>query len=287
MENKTSIVYEDTESDVSKQTKALRKKQRKKKRKKKNSATKGLSHAIAKKDTISLNTKNPRAVPAPSSGTENITSKNPSTTVSAPSSGTNKSTSESVQQSGNGHGNKQPSSDSSNDVALPSKESPLTNNNKIDDMQQQRSITDNNQIPSFPPLQSPATINNAENKTTRAADGKRQSNSRGKDNKTITIIVGDSMVKNVKGWKLRPRCRINEQIHVYDFPGATTRDMNNYSKPMVDKNPDNMILNCGTNELRTRKSEVEISTEIITLAKSIEAHGIHVIVSGLIARGAI
>ena len=93
------------------------------------------------------------------------------------------------------------------------------------------------------------------------------------------------MVKNVKGWKLRARCNGNEQIHVYDFPGATTLDMKSYSKPIVDKNPENLILHCGTNELRTRKSEVEISTEIITLAKSIEAHGIHVCVSGLIARG--
>eukprot|EP00112_Aurelia_sp_Birch-Aquarium-sp1_P026685 Seg963.12 transcript_id=Seg963.12/GoldUCD/mRNA.D3Y31 product="hypothetical protein" protein_id=Seg963.12/GoldUCD/D3Y31 len=218
-------------------------------------------------------------------GTKNITSESPSTTVPAPSSGTKKITGESVQQPGNGHGNKKPSNDSSNDIALSSHKSPLTNNNKIDDMQQQRNIAENNQMPSFPPLQSPATINNAENKTTSPADGKRQSNGRGKDNKTITIIVGDSMVKNVKGWKLRPRCNINEQIHVYDFPGATTRDMNSYLKPIVDKNPDNLILHCGTNELRTRKSEVEISTESITLAKSIEAHGIPVIVSGLIDRG--
>ena len=287
VENKTSIVYEDTESDVSKQIKALRKKQRKKKRNKKNSATEGPSQAIAQKNTITQNAaKNPSAaVPSPSSGTENITIESSSTTVPAPSSGTNKITGESVQQPGNGHGNRNPSSNSSNDTALSSHKSPLTNNNKVDDMQQQRSIADNNQMPSFPPSQSPATINNAENKTTSAADGKKQSNSRGKDNKTITSIVGDSMVKNVKGWKLRPRCNINEQIHVYDFPGATTRDMNSYSKPIVDKNPDNLILHCGTNELRTRKSEVEISTEIITLAKSIEARGIHVIVSGLIARG--
>ena len=287
VENKTSIVYEDTESDVSKQIKALRKKQRKKKRNKKNSATEGPSQAIAQKNTITQNAaKNPSAaVPSPSSGTESITIESSSTTVPAPSSGTNKITGESVQQPGNGHGNRNPSSNSSNDTALSSHKSPLTNNNKVDDMQQQRSIADNNQMPSFPPSQSPATINNAENKTTSAADGKKQSNSRGKDNKTITSIVGDSMVKNVKGWKLRPRCNINEQIHVYDFPGATTRDMNSYSKPIVDKNPDNLILHCGTNELRTRKSEVEISTEIITLAKSIEARGIHVIVSGLIARG--
>ena len=90
VENKASIVYEDTESDVSKQIKAPRKKQGKKKRNKKNSATKGPSHETAQKDTISQNAaKNPSVVPAPFSGTENITNK-------------------SVQQPENGHGNKQP-----------------------------------------------------------------------------------------------------------------------------------------------------------------------------------
>ena len=240
MENKTSIVFEDTESDVSKQIKALRKKQSKKQRNKKNSIAKGPSQAIAQ-NTISHNAKNPSA-------------------VSPPSFGANKITSESMQQPGNGHENKQPSSDSTNDIALPSPMSPLTYNNNIDEQQQQRSIAHNNQIPTISPSQSPATINNAKNKTLSAARGKRQPNSRGKD---ITIIVGDSMVKNFKGWTLRPRCNTNEQIHVYDFPGATTRDMNSFSKPIVDKNPDNLILHCGTNELRTRKSEVEISIEII------------------------
>ena len=46
-----------------------------------------------------------------------------------------------------------------------------------------------------------------------------------------------------------------------------------------------LILHCGTNDLRSSKSDVDVSTEIITLAKSIETHGIDAIISGLIARG--
>ena len=53
----------------------------------------------------------------------------------------------------------------------------------------------------------------------------------------------------------------------------------------IDKEPTRLILHCGTNDLRSSKSDVDISTEIITLAKSIETHGIDVIISGLIARG--
>ena len=45
-----------------------------------------------------------------------------------------------------------------------------------------------------------------------------------------------------------------------------------------------MIIHCGKNEQKTNKSDVEISTEIISLTKSIETQGIQPIVSGLIVR---
>ena len=98
-------------------------------------------------------------------------------------------------------------------------------------------------------------------------------------------VIGDSMVKNVKGWKLKPLCNKNEYVHVYDFPGATIKDMKSYSLPSIEKKPDMLILHCGTNDLKTKKSEVEISEEIISLAKSVQSNGIDVLVSGLIARG--
>ena len=93
------------------------------------------------------------------------------------------------------------------------------------------------------------------------------------------------MVKNVKGWKLKQFCNKNEFIHVCDFPGATVKNMKSYSLPSIEKNPNMLILHCGTNDLRTKKSEVEISKEIISLAKLVESSGIDVLVSGLIARG--
>ena len=93
------------------------------------------------------------------------------------------------------------------------------------------------------------------------------------------------MVKNVKGWKLKPLCNKNEYIYVYDFPGATIKDMKSYSLPSIEKKPDMLILHCGTNDLKTKNSEVEISEEIISLAKSVQSNGIDVLVSGLIARG--
>ena len=67
VENKTSIVYEDTESEVSSQIKALREKQGKKKKNKKKNATKGPSQAIAQKNTIEVaEKKNATSVLSPS-----------------------------------------------------------------------------------------------------------------------------------------------------------------------------------------------------------------------------
>ena len=46
-----------------------------------------------------------------------------------------------------------------------------------------------------------------------------------------------------------------------------------------------LILHCGTNDLKTKESEVEIAEEIISLAKSVQSNSIDILVSGLIARG--
>ena len=112
-----------------------------------------------------------------------------------------------------------------------------------------------------------------------------------KSNKTAktkhrTIVCGDSMVKNVDSWKLKPKCHKNEEIVIKSFPGATVKDMRSYIEPSVDRKPDTIILHCGTNDLRFKdKTEVQISGEIIEVAKLIQSNEIDVIVSGLIARG--
>ena len=121
-------------------------------------------------------------------------------------------------------------------------------------------------------------------------DAKNQSSPRprstGLNKQRKTIVIGDSMVKNVKAWKLKEQCEKNEHIYVYDFPGTTTKDMASYSQPLVEKKPDTIIIHCGTKDLnKTGKSEVMIASEIVALAKSIGSNGIDVCVSGLITRG--
>ena len=76
----------------------------------------------------------------------------------------------------------------------------------------------------------------------------------------------------------------NADVIVHSFPGATVNDMRSYCKPLIDKKP-HIILHCGTNNLRSNKSDAEISTENATLAKSIASNNIRVLMSGLRMRG--
>ena len=102
--------------------------------------------------------------------------------------------------------------------------------------------------------------------------------------KHTTVIIGDSMIKNVKPWELKHRCEKNERIYVKSFSGANVDQMKHYVKPTIEDKPDAIILHVGTNELRKKKNEVQIAEEIIGLAKSIEQEKISITVSGLIAR---
>ena len=62
--------------------------------------------------------------------------------------------------------------------------------------------------------------------------------------------------------------------------------MRSYTEPSTDRKSGTIILQCGTNDLRLKdKTEVEISKEIIDVAKLIQSNKIDIIVPGLIARG--
>lgn len=103
--------------------------------------------------------------------------------------------------------------------------------------------------------------------------------------KRSTYIVGDSMVKDVKGWELKKYCGDNENIFVKPFSGSTVKDMNSYCQPVIDRAPDQILLHVGTNDLSNKqKSDVKIAQDIIDLAKRIKSHHINVVVSGLVPR---
>ena len=59
-------------------------------------------------------------------------------------------------------------------------------------------------------------------------------------------------------------------MHQYDsfvktFPGATTEDMESYIIPTLRRNPDILIIHCGTNDLR-KEDPGKIAKEITRVA---------------------
>ena len=57
-----------------------------------------------------------------------------------------------------------------------------------------------------------------------------------------TVIIVDSMVKNVQSWRMRKSLSNTEKVYVKSFPGATTDDMSFYSVPTSRKRPNRIIL---------------------------------------------
>ncbi|XP_078383462.1 uncharacterized protein LOC144666001 [Oculina patagonica] len=102
------------------------------------------------------------------------------------------------------------------------------------------------------------------------------------ENKFTTVIVGDSMVKQVQGWKLGKQ--VGHRVVVKSFSGATTSDMQHYLKPTLDKNPQQIILHVGTNDLRDESPTI-IADKIVDLARRIESEtNAKVILSELVTR---
>ena len=93
------------------------------------------------------------------------------------------------------------------------------------------------------------------------------------------IVAGDSMVKNLKGWLMSRK----KNVRVYSFPGATTEDMEFFLKPLIARQPEEIILHIGTNDLSKDTAE-QVTNNITKLAYEIERHDIKCTVSSIITR---
>lgn len=99
-----------------------------------------------------------------------------------------------------------------------------------------------------------------------------------------TTIIGDSIIKDIKQYKLKKNISKGDKVYVKSFSGATTEDMVDYIKPSLRYNPDLIILHTGVNNLRTKKSPDLIAEEIITLACDTKTNTNDVVISTLVAR---
>ena len=66
------------------------------------------------------------------------------------------------------------------------------------------------------------------------------------DGKPTTVIAGDSIVKDVKGWLMSR----DKRVKVYSFSGANIEDMEDFLTPIIRRKPDEIILHVGTNNLQ-------------------------------------
>ena len=62
------------------------------------------------------------------------------------------------------------------------------------------------------------------------------------------MIVGDSITKNVEGWRLGRSTKTKTTIK--SFAGATVANCYHYFKPPLDKEPEQVIIHVGTNDLK-------------------------------------
>ena len=129
------------------------------------------------------------------------------------------------------------------------------------------------------------TTSNSNNTSNNNSNKNSNNNFQNGDEGSTTYILGDSIIKNVAAWRLRKRVKKNDRLFIHFFLGATISDMASYCLPVIEKKPSNIILHCGTNDVSSHKSEVDIATELLTLAHSIKAKDIVVIISGLVRRG--
>ena len=95
------------------------------------------------------------------------------------------------------------------------------------------------------------------------------------------MILGDSLVKDIKGWELSDE---SSKVVSKHFGGANTTDMKPYLLLTKSRNPENIVLHCSTNDLRKENSSNEISNDITEVALLCKSDNNNVLVSRIIPR---
>ena len=99
-----------------------------------------------------------------------------------------------------------------------------------------------------------------------------------------TTIIGDSIIKDIKQYKMKKDIPYGDKIHVKSFSGSTVADLTHYVKPSIAYQPDLFIIHGGSNDLRSEKTTIQIAEEIINLASDIKTPNNEVMISGLVYR---
>ena len=111
------------------------------------------------------------------------------------------------------------------------------------------------------------------------------SNNEKQTKKKKIYILGDSMIKHLKGCDISAKLKQRHNIYVRPFTGAKVRSMKDYAKPCIrEENPDHIILHVGTNYLSSENNAERVGKSIVDLAKSLRSENRKVTISGIIPR---
>ena len=106
------------------------------------------------------------------------------------------------------------------------------------------------------------------------------SQNKGGTNRKKTLIVGDSIVKNIERWRLDKRMK--SSVAVKSIPVATTKGIKHHIKGCLEDNScDSIILHVGTNNLKNKESVEDIADDIMDVAIFIWNEKTNVFVPGL------
>ena len=116
-------------------------------------------------------------------------------------------------------------------------------------------------------------------------EGFRTVEKRRKKNQRSIAVMGDSILKDVDPYELKKKLKNkSDRVYRHNFNGATTSAMKHHSIPVMEFNPDLVILHCGTNSLRGPENEEKIATDILTLANSLKTDSNDILVSSIVPR---
>ena len=112
-----------------------------------------------------------------------------------------------------------------------------------------------------------------------------QTNDNTENGSKVVAILGDSIVKYIKGYQMAKSFTNKTRVIVKSFAGATNSCMRDYIRPTLKKEPNIIVLHTGTNDLKNEnKDPDEIAKEIIDLVYECKQENNTVMVSSITPR---
>ena len=182
-------------------------------------------------------------------------------------------------------------SDQFNDATKQSRKQKRKRKHKLDNGKYRKeSIDQNNERNSKKTREKSSEQNNVQDNINILDHRNRNINSSGENQhnqsivtKRMVLVAGDSIVQHVHGWELS-----DDEMHVAvkSFSGAKTEDMEDYLKPLIRREPEEIILHVGTNNIKGQESARMVADHIVNLGLQIEENSpkTKVTISGLILR---